>query len=58
MNRDIVAASSPRKVAEGCIVHVHALRHSFGTPLSLAGVAVRVAQAAMRHSNVDFPMNT
>lgn len=40
------------------MVHVHALRHSFGTHLSLAGVAPRVAQAAMRHSNISLTMGT
>ena len=36
---------------------VHALRHTFGTMLSMAGVAPRVAQAAMRHSSIDMTMN-
>ncbi len=58
MNRDLVAAGIPKKDAEGYVVHVHALRHSFGTHLSLAGVAPRVAQAAMRHSNISLTMNT
>ena len=39
-------------------MHVHALRHSFGTHLSIAGVAPRVAQAAMRHSNISLTMGT
>ncbi|MGB0598249.1 MAG: tyrosine-type recombinase/integrase [Rubripirellula sp.] len=34
------------------------MRHSFGTHLSRAGVAPRVAQAAMRHSDIDLTMNT
>jgi len=38
-------------------VDVHALRHTFGTHLSKAGVAPRVAQAAMRHSSIDLTMN-
>ncbi len=58
MNRDLAAAGIPKKDAEGYVVHVHALRHSFGTHLSLAGVAPRVAQAAMRHSNISLTMNT
>jgi integrase len=58
MNRDLIAAGIPRKDTEGYVVHVHALRHSFGTHLSMAGVAPRVAQAAMPHSNISLTMNT
>ncbi len=58
MNRDLIAAGIPKKDTEGYVVHVHALRHSFGTHLSMAGVAPRVAQAAMRHSNISLTMNT
>ncbi len=58
MNRDLKAAGIPKKDADGCVVHVHALRHSFGTHLSLAGVSPRVAQAAMRHSNISLTMGT
>ncbi len=58
MNRDLKAAGIPKKDADGCVVHVHALRHSFGTHLSKAGVAPRVAQAAMRHSNISLTMGT
>jgi integrase len=36
---------------------VHALRHTFGTHLSKAGVPPRVAQAAMRHSSLNLTMN-
>lgn len=32
-------------------------RHTFGTHLSKAGVAPRVAMAAMRHSSLDLTMN-
>jgi integrase len=41
----------------GRTLDVHALRHTFGTHLSLAGVSPRVAQAAMRHSSLDLTMN-
>ncbi len=58
MDRDLKAAGIPKKDADGCVVHVHALRHSFGTHLSKAGVAPRVAQAAMRHSNISLTMGT
>ncbi|MBC7819691.1 MAG: hypothetical protein IAG10_22645 [Planctomycetaceae bacterium] len=33
------------------------LRHTFDTMLSMAGVAPRVAQAAMRHSSIDLTMS-
>jgi len=46
------------KKVDDCIVHIHALRHSFGTHLSIAGVAPRVAQAAMRHSNISLTITT
>ncbi|MBL8854880.1 MAG: site-specific integrase [Planctomycetaceae bacterium] len=58
MNLDLDAAGIPKVDADGCVVHIHALRHSFGTHLSLAGVAPRVAQAAMRHSDIALTMNT
>ncbi len=58
MNRDLAAARIDKVDADGCVVHVHALRHSFGTHLSKAGVAPRVAQAAMRHSDISLTMNT
>ena len=58
LDRDIAAAGIPKVDAEGRVVHVHALRHSFGTHLSRAGVAPRTAQAAMRHSNIALTMTT
>ncbi len=39
-------------------VYIHALRHSFGTHLSKAGVSPRTAQAAMRHSDIKLTMST
>jgi integrase len=57
LDRDLKAAGIAKKV-DDCVVHVHALRHSFGTHLSMAGVAPRVAQAAMRHSNISLTMGT
>lgn len=58
MDHDLQAAGIPKRDAADMVVHVHSLRHSFGTHLSLAGVAPRVAQAAMRHSNISLTMNT
>ena len=57
-NRDLTAAGIDKTDADGCVIHIHALRHSFGTHLSRAGVAPRVAQAAMRHSDIALTMNT
>jgi integrase len=70
LDRDLVAAGIARRVkgADGKVriekrdergrtVDVHALRHTFGTMLSAAGVAPRTAQAAMRHSTIDLTMN-
>lgn len=57
LNRDLKSAGIAKKL-DDCVVHIHALRHSFGTHLSIAGVAPRVAQAAMRHSNISLTMGT
>ncbi len=58
MNRDLAAAGIPKKDADGCVIHVHGLRTTFGTHLSAAGVTPRVAQAAMRHSDIKLTMGT
>jgi integrase len=70
LDRDLVAAGIARRVEvdgkwkinkrdeRGRVVDVHALRTTFGTLLSKAGVAPRTAQAAMRHSKIDLTMNT
>ncbi|MDX2116853.1 MAG: site-specific integrase [Planctomycetota bacterium] len=41
----------------GRTIDVHALRHTFGTHLSKAGVPLRTAQAAMRHSDPSLTAN-
>ena len=56
-DRDLAAAGIDKLDPRGRTLDVHALRHTFGTHLSLAGVAPRVAQAAMRHSSLDLTMN-
>jgi integrase len=56
-NRDLSAAGISKCDDRGRTLDVHALRHTFGTHLSKAGVAPRVAQAAMRHSSIDLTMN-
>ena len=57
LNRDLKLAGIPKKDDRGRTVDIHGLRHTFGTHLSKAGVAPRVAQAAMRHSSIDLTMN-
>ncbi|KKL10334.1 hypothetical protein LCGC14_2556870, partial [marine sediment metagenome] len=51
------AAEIPYRNGSGRVCDFHALRHTFGTLLSKAGVAPRTAQAAMRHSSIDLTMN-
>ena len=53
----LAVASIPKIDEHGRTVHVHGLRHSFGTHLSKVGVAPRTAQAAMRHSDIGLTMN-
>ena len=57
LNRDLRAAGIPKRDDRDRTVDVHALRHSFGTHLSRAGVEPRTAQAAMRHSDISLTMN-
>ena len=56
-DRDLAAAGIEKTDERGRTLDVHALRHTFGTHLSKAGVAPRVAQAAMRHSSIHLTMN-
>jgi site-specific recombinase XerD len=56
-DRDLAAASIPKHDPRGRVVDIHALRHTFGTHLARAGVAPRVAMAAMRHSSLELTMN-
>jgi len=56
LNRDLKAAGIAKRDDRGRTLDVHALRHTFGTLLSVSGVAPRVAQAAMRHSKLDLTM--
>jgi len=57
LDRDLRLAGIPKVDERGRTVDVHSLRHTFGTLLSVAGVAPRTAQAAMRHSSIDLTMN-
>jgi integrase len=58
LNKDLAAAGIPKRDDRGHTVDVHALRHTFGTRLSVHEVSPRIAQAAMRHSTIDMTMNT
>ncbi len=58
LTQDLESLADRWDADQGRVVHIHALRHSFGTHLTLAGVAPRVAQAAMRHSNISLTMTT
>ncbi len=55
---DLAAADIPKRDDRGRSVDVHALRHTFASHLSKAGVSPRTAQAALRHSTIDLTMST
>ena len=52
LNRDLAAADIPEVDKYGRSIDVHVLQHTFATLLSNSGVAPRIAQAVMRHSNL------
>ncbi|OWK44031.1 tyrosine-type recombinase/integrase [Fimbriiglobus ruber] len=56
LDRDLRAAGIPKRDDRGRTIDVHAMRTTFGTLLSRAGVAPRTAQAAMRHSDLKLTM--
>jgi len=57
LDRDLKAAGIPKRDDRGRTLDIHALRHTFGTHLSRAGVPLRTAQAAMRHSSPELTAN-
>ena len=57
LDRDLKLAGIPKRDDRGRTVDVHALRHTFGTILSTAGIAPRIAQAAMRRLSIDLTMS-
>ncbi len=57
LDRDLKAAGIPKRDDRGRTLDVHALRHTFGTLLSRAGVSLRTAQAAMRHADPSMTAN-
>ena len=58
LKRDLERAGIPRIDAKGKRVDFHALRHTLGTNLALAGTAPRVAMEAMRHSDMRLTTKT
>lgn len=58
LNRDLEAAGIAKRDDRGRVVDVHAFRHTFGTQLCRAGVPLRTAQAAMRHSSPELTAQT
>ena len=57
LDRDLAVASIPKRDERNRVVDVHALRVTFGTHLCAAGVPLRTAQAAMRHSKPELTAN-
>jgi integrase len=56
-DRDLAAAGIPKRDDRGRVLDIHALRVTFGTHLCAAGVPLRTAQAAMRHSKPELTAN-
>jgi integrase len=57
LDRDLAAANIVKRDERNRVVDVHALRVTFGTYLSAAGVPLRTAQAALRHSKPELTAN-
>jgi hypothetical protein len=57
LDRDLLVAGIDKRDERGRTIDVYAVRTSFGTLLSKAGVAPRTPQAAMGHSKIDLTMN-
>jgi integrase len=57
LDRDLRAAGIPKVDERGYRVHIHAMRHTFGTMLARGGVPLRTAQEAMRHSDPKLTAN-
>ena len=57
-DEDLRFAGIPKRDGGGHTVDLHALRHTYGTFLSKAGVPVQLIQKAMRHSDPRLTMGT
>jgi integrase len=58
LRRDLKAAGIPYRDEQGRYADFHALRHTADTMLGLAGVAPRVRQQFMRHSDIRLTLQT
>jgi hypothetical protein len=58
LNRDLKWAGIEKKDFRGKTLDVHAMRHTYGTNLTLQKVSPRLVQKAMRHNAIDLTMNT
>ena len=56
-DRDFATAGIPKRDERNRVLDIHALRVTFGTHLCAAGVPLRTAQAAMRHSKPELTAN-
>jgi integrase len=56
-DRDLATAGIAKRDERNRVVDIHALRVTFGTHLCAAGVPLRTAQAAMRHSKPELTAN-
>ncbi|MCC7291463.1 MAG: site-specific integrase [Phycisphaerales bacterium] len=56
-DRDLAVAGIAKRDERNRVVDIHALRVTFGTHLCAAGVPLRTAQAAMRHSKPELTAN-
>ena len=57
LDRDLAFAGIPKRDDRGRVVDVHSLRYTFCSHLAAAGVPLRTAQAAMRHSDPKLTAN-
>ena len=57
LDRDLAAAGIRKRDDRNRVLDVHALRVTFGSHLCAAGVPLRTAQAAMRHSKPELTAN-
>jgi integrase len=58
LDRDLIAANIPKIDERGRRIVVHSTRNTLATMLNKAGVAPRVVQEAMRHSDIRLTMQT
>ncbi len=57
LNRDLYFAGIEKKDDAGRVLDVHALRHTYCTRLSKAGVSLQLGQRLMRHSTPSLTAN-